>query len=53
MTFSLFAGVNNLFDERYIGSTWLNPDIVNGLPVYIEPGLPRNFNGSVSLGLGF
>jgi outer membrane receptor protein involved in Fe transport len=45
--------VNNLFDKKYIGSAWLNPDFAGGLPVYIEPGLPRNFNGSVSVGMIF
>jgi len=48
---SVFAGVNNLSDLKYIGSAWLNPDIVAGRAVYIEPGLPRNFSGSLSLGL--
>jgi hypothetical protein len=32
----------NLFDRRYIGSAFLNPDIVNGVPVAFEPGLPRH-----------
>jgi len=53
ITLSAFAGVNNLSDAKYVGSAWLNPDIVGGEPVYIEPGLPRNFTGSVSLGVGF
>jgi iron complex outermembrane receptor protein len=33
--------VNNLTDRRFIGSAFLNPDIVNGVPVAFEPGLPR------------
>jgi iron complex outermembrane recepter protein len=37
-----FVGINNLMDLRYIGSAWLNPDVVNGVPVYIESALPRN-----------
>lgn len=48
-----FVGVNNLTDKKYIGSAWLNPDYVGGKPVYIEPGLPRNVVGSVSLGYTF
>lgn len=48
---SALAGVNNIADSKYVGSAWLNPDIVNGRAVYIEPGLPRNFIGSVSVGL--
>jgi iron complex outermembrane receptor protein len=49
--FSIFAGVNNATNRTYIGSAWLNPDYVDGHPVYIEPGLPRNFVGSISVGL--
>jgi len=37
-------------DETYIGSAFINPDIVDGVPVYIEPGLPRNIVASVSFG---
>lgn len=45
-----FVTVNNLFDSAYIGSAFLNPDVVNGVPVAYEPGLPRNVVLSVSLG---
>jgi iron complex outermembrane receptor protein len=48
---SALLGVNNIGDAKYVGSAWLNPDIVDGAPVYIEPGLPRNFVGSVSVGM--
>lgn len=48
---SAMVGVNNLGDERYVGSAWLNPDIVDGRAVYIEPGLPRNFAGNASVGI--
>ena len=51
--FGVFAGANNLTDQKYIGSAWLNPNLVNGQPMYIEPGLPQNFVGSVSLGWNF
>lgn len=33
--------VQNLTDKRFIGSAFLNPDIVGGVPVAYEPGLPR------------
>ncbi len=33
--------IQNVTDTRYIGSAFLNPDIVNGVPVAFEPGLPR------------
>jgi iron complex outermembrane receptor protein len=42
--------INNLLDAAYIGSAFLNPDLVNGVPVAYEPGLPRNVTVSVSLG---
>ena len=44
--------VENLGDERYIGSAFLNPDVVDGEPVAFEPGLPRHVVVSVSLGWG-
>jgi iron complex outermembrane receptor protein len=45
-----FVSLNNLFDTRYIASSFLNPDVVNDQPVAFEPGLPRNFVVSLSLG---
>jgi iron complex outermembrane receptor protein len=42
--------INNLFDTSYIGSAYLNPDVVAGQPVAFEPGLPRNVVVSVTLG---
>ncbi|MBI3792882.1 MAG: TonB-dependent receptor, partial [Gemmatimonadetes bacterium] len=33
--------VENLFDRRYVGSAYLNPDVVAGVPLYIESGMPR------------
>lgn len=36
-----FISVNNLLDRRYIGSAFLNPDVVGGVPVAFEPGRPR------------
>jgi iron complex outermembrane receptor protein len=37
-----FLTVVNLFDRHYIGSAFLNPDVVGGEPVAFEPGLPRH-----------
>jgi iron complex outermembrane receptor protein len=45
-----FITVNNIADETYIGSAFINPDVVNGVPIYIEPGLPRNVVASISVG---
>lgn len=44
-----FLSVNNLFDRSYMESAFLNPDIVGGVPVAFEPGLPRNIVVSLSL----
>lgn len=46
-----FVAINNLTDKKYIGSAWLNPDVIAGEPVFIEPGLPRNVVGSIGLGM--
>jgi iron complex outermembrane receptor protein len=43
LSFSGFFGVNNLAGEQYAASAFINPDVVNGVPVYLEPGLPRNY----------
>jgi iron complex outermembrane receptor protein len=45
-----FVSVNNLADEKYAASAFINPDVVNGVPIYLEPGLSRNFTASLSLG---
>lgn len=34
--------VENITDRKHVGSAFLNPDVVNGVPVAIEPGLPRH-----------
>lgn len=44
-----FLSVNNLSDQQYIGSAFLNPDVVAGVPVAFEPGLPRTVTVSFSL----
>lgn len=45
-----FVTVNNLTDEKYAASAFINPDTVDGVPVFLEPGFPRNFVVSLSLG---
>jgi iron complex outermembrane receptor protein len=36
-----FVSLSNIAGRRYIGSAYLNPDVVNGVPVAFEPGTPR------------
>lgn len=43
-------GINNLTDQKYAASAFVNPDVIGGSPVYLEPGLPMNFSASVSVG---
>jgi outer membrane receptor protein involved in Fe transport len=43
--------VDNLTDEKYVGSAFLNPDVIGGVPFMFEPGLPRHV--FLSLGLGW
>jgi outer membrane receptor protein involved in Fe transport len=47
-----FVAVSNLLDRRFIGSAYTNPDIVNGSAVAFEPGSPRSFVLSFSIGRG-
>ncbi len=44
-----FVTVNNLFDRRYVASAFLNPDVVAGVPVAFEPGLPRSLLVSLAI----
>ena len=46
-----FVSVKNLTDKPYIGSAFLNPDLVGGAPAAFEPGTPRTVIVSLSLGL--
>ncbi len=49
-----FLGIQNIADTKYIGSAWINPDLnAQGKPMYIEPGLPRTFVASLTLGARF
>jgi len=45
-----FITVNNIGDRRHIASAFLNPDIVGGVPVAFEPGMPRALIMGVALG---
>lgn len=45
-----FVTVENLTDRRYVASAFLNPDVVGGVPVAFEPGLPRHLVVSLSIG---
>ena len=47
-----FIRVDNLANRRSIASAYLNPDIVNGVPVAFEPGLPRQLIVSLMLEWG-
>ena len=44
-----FLSVENLFDRKYVGSAFLNPDVVAGTPLFIEPGMPRTIMVSFQL----
>lgn len=44
------VAVNNLTNRKYIASSFLNPDVVNNVPVAFEPGLPRSLIVSLALG---
>jgi iron complex outermembrane receptor protein len=45
-----FVSVHNLANRRYIGSSFLNPDVVGGVPVAFEPGRPREVVVGVTVG---
>ncbi|HLF23733.1 MAG TPA: TonB-dependent receptor, partial [Burkholderiales bacterium] len=50
MELKAFVRAENLGNRKYIGSAFLNPDVVNGKAVAFEPGLPRHIVVSLSLG---
>lgn len=41
----LYVSANNMLDSKYAASSFINPELEKGtgLPIYLEPGLPRNF----------
>jgi iron complex outermembrane receptor protein len=45
-----FVTAENALNRRYIGSAFVNPDVVNGVPVAFEPGAGRGWTFSLSLG---
>ena len=45
-----FATIDNLTNRRYIGSAFVNPDVVDGVPIAFEPGSPRSVVVSLSVG---
>jgi len=45
-----FVTVRNVTDKSYIGSAFLNPDLVGGAPAAFEPGMPQAFIVSLSVG---
>ncbi len=46
-----FISVNNLTDAKYAASAFINPDVVSGVPVFLEAGLPGNIVASLSFGI--
>ena len=47
-----FVSVENLSDAKWVGSAFLNPDIVGGVPLVYEPGMPRSVVVSFSVSRG-
>jgi hypothetical protein len=47
-----FVSVENVTDKRWIGSAFLNPDVVSGAPLAYEPGSPRSVLLSFSVSRG-
>jgi iron complex outermembrane receptor protein len=45
-----FVTVRNVTDRKYIGSAFLNPDLVGGAPAAYEPGTPRAVIVSLTAG---
>ncbi len=45
-----FVTLHNATNRKYIGSAYLNPDLLGGEPAAYEPGMPRSLTVSLSLG---
>ena len=45
-----FVTLRNATDRRYIGSAFLNPDLVGNAPAAYEPGMPRSVLVSLTVG---
>ncbi|MFT5383982.1 MAG: iron complex outermembrane receptor protein [Saprospiraceae bacterium] len=51
--FDFFAGINNLFNEKYASMVLINAGSFGGsAPRYYYPGLPRNFYVGIKVGFG-
>ncbi|MCX6832470.1 MAG: TonB-dependent receptor, partial [candidate division Zixibacteria bacterium] len=50
-----FVTVANVFNRRYAASAFVNPDLDRNkqFPIYLEPGMPRNWVGSLSVTWNF
>jgi iron complex outermembrane receptor protein len=45
-----YVRMANLADTKYVASAWINPDRpASVLPAYLEPGLPSNFTGGLTV----
>lgn len=47
-----FVTVDNVTDRKWVGSAFLNPDVVSGAPFVYEPGSPRSVLVSFSVSRG-
>ena len=45
-----FITLHNVTDKKYVGSAFLNPDLLAGAPAVYEPGMPRSVIVSLSVG---
>ena len=45
-----FVTVQNVTDSKYVGSAFLNPDVVGGAAAVYEPGMPRMLIVSLTVG---
>ena len=51
LNLEIYAGLNNLFDERYASMILINAGSFGGrAPRYYYPGLPRNWYGGIKIG---
>ena len=46
------VALRNALDRRYAASAFVNPDVVGGQPVYLEPGLPRHLVATLAVTFG-
>ena len=52
--FKIFAGINNIWDEKYASMLLVNASSFGGRPPrYFYPGLPRHYYGGISLSYTF